>query len=241
VGNAVDVKMAFDFEAVGLSAPTAATDYILKLDGNQLDVTPTLEEGKIVFELSEVDEGVYSFGKAGAQPQVATPTFDPEGGEYNEAQEVTISTTTEGADIYYTTDGTDPDSTSTEYTDAVTVDEDMTLKAIAYKEGMTTSEIASADYTIVTGLNDPMAGNFISIYPNPVRNEAVIAMDNEELQGRFNLKVYNYVGNVVIDKQLNKHSSSYNYRLDMSELPAGIYLIEVSNDDIRSVRRIMKQ
>lgn len=80
--------------------------------------------------------------------KVATPTFSPAAGTYSEVQNVEITTATDGATIYYTTDGTDPDATSTEYTAAIPVAETMTIKAIAVKEGMTDSEIATAEYII---------------------------------------------------------------------------------------------
>ena len=63
-----------------------------------------------------------------------------------------ITCGTEGAVIYYTTDGTDPTSTSTVYDEAIHVDHDMTLKAIAMKEGFDDSNIATANYVIMTGL-----------------------------------------------------------------------------------------
>ena len=81
--------------------------------------------------------------------QVASPAFNPAAGTYTSAQSVTISTETEGATIYYTTDGTAPTTESTEYTTAVTVDQTMTIKAIAVKDDMNDSEVASASYTIL--------------------------------------------------------------------------------------------
>jgi len=80
--------------------------------------------------------------------KVAMPTFSPAAGTYSEVQNVEIATATDGATIYYTTDGTDPDATSTEYTAAIPVAQTMTIKAIAVKEGMTDSEIATAEYII---------------------------------------------------------------------------------------------
>jgi hypothetical protein len=53
---------------------------------------------------------------SGGNPTVAIPTFNPPGGTYLSAQNVTISTTTPDASIYYTTDGTDPTTNSTLYT-----------------------------------------------------------------------------------------------------------------------------
>lgn len=80
---------------------------------------------------------------------VATPTFSPDEGTYVDAQNVTISCETEGATIYYTTDGSTPDNTSTQYTTAIPVSTTTTIKAIAYV-GETASNIATATYTITT-------------------------------------------------------------------------------------------
>ncbi len=88
--------------------------------------------------------------------QVATPTFTPAAGTYTEAQNVTISCATEGATIYYTTDGTTPDTLSSIYYTPVSISETTTIKAIATKEGLDNSNIATATYTI----NIPQSGNF---------------------------------------------------------------------------------
>lgn len=83
-----------------------------------------------------------------AKPVVATPTFTPAAGYYNSAQNVTIACETTGADIYYTTDGTVPTTESTKFAEAITVGENLTIKAIAVKEGYTNSDIAEAEYVI---------------------------------------------------------------------------------------------
>ena len=80
--------------------------------------------------------------------KVATPAFSPDAGTYTEAQSVTISCATEGATIHYTTDGSEPTSSSTTYSSAISVGETTTIKAIAVKNGMTDSEVAAAEYTI---------------------------------------------------------------------------------------------
>jgi AraC-like DNA-binding protein len=80
---------------------------------------------------------------------VATPTFSPAAGNYSSAQTVTISTTTSGATIRYTTDGSTPTpTTGTLYTGAITLASTTTLKAIAYETGWTNSAVASGTYTI---------------------------------------------------------------------------------------------
>ena len=79
---------------------------------------------------------------------VATPTFSPAAGTYSSAQSVTISDATSGATIYYTTNGTTPTTSSTQYTGPITVSSTETLEAIAVATGDTNSAVASATYTI---------------------------------------------------------------------------------------------
>src|SRR5439155_498060 len=61
---------------------------------------------------------------------------------------VTLSTTTSGASIYYTTDGSTPTTASSAYTAPVPVTTTTTLKAMAAASGMTNSSVTSATYTI---------------------------------------------------------------------------------------------
>ena len=82
---------------------------------------------------------------------VATPAFSVAEGAVDSGTSVTISCATEGAKIYYTTDGNDPTAESTEYKAAISVTPPMTLKAIAVKDGMNDSAVASVSYTIRSG------------------------------------------------------------------------------------------
>ncbi len=80
-------------------------------------------------------------------PALAAPTFSPKAGTYYEPQSVTISCATEGASIYYTTNGADPTTSSTKYTAPINVSATTTIKAISVK-GSEKSAVASATYTI---------------------------------------------------------------------------------------------
>jgi len=77
------------------------------------------------------------------------PTFSVAEGTYTESQSVELSTTTEEATIYYTTNGDEPTTESTEYTEAIVVTETTTIKAIAVKNDVA-SDVATATYTINT-------------------------------------------------------------------------------------------
>ena len=91
---------------------------------------------------------------------VAAPTFSLAAGNVAEGTEVSIACATEGATIHYTTDGTDPDANSAEYTEPIAIDYAMTIKAIAVKEGMSNSDIVEAAYKIIvaTPTFDPAPG-----------------------------------------------------------------------------------
>ena len=54
-----------------------------------------------------------------------------------------MSCQTIDADIYYTLDGSDPDSSKTKYGDSILIDSNCTIKANAWKDGINPSEIAS--------------------------------------------------------------------------------------------------
>ena len=81
-------------------------------------------------------------------PTTATPVFSLAGGSYASAQTVTITDTTTGATIYYTTNGSTPTTSSTLYTGAIAVSATETLNAVAMATGYATSAIASVTYTI---------------------------------------------------------------------------------------------
>ncbi|MGG2074100.1 chitobiase/beta-hexosaminidase C-terminal domain-containing protein [Lysinibacillus irui] len=66
---------------------------------------------------------------------------------------VSLSTMTEGATIYYTMDGSTPTTASTKYTEEILVNKPMTIKAIAVKEGLTNSAIATFVYEIIDTKN----------------------------------------------------------------------------------------
>lgn len=83
--------------------------------------------------------------------KAVTPTMTPGAGAYGSSQSVSISTTTSGATIRYTTDGTEPTSSSTAYSAAITVNDTQTVKAKAFKTGWTTSDSGHASYWISAG------------------------------------------------------------------------------------------
>ncbi len=83
--------------------------------------------------------------------KVATPSFTPPGGRYTSSQTVTMQSTTLGVTIVYTTDGTEPNSSSQVYSNPINVNRSTTIKAKAFRDGLYDSATASATYTISGG------------------------------------------------------------------------------------------
>ena len=135
-----------------------------------------------------------------ASSTVATPAFSVLSGRYTETQNVEITCATEGAAIYYTTNGDDPTAESTEYSNVIPVSTTTTLKAIAIKDGESSS-IASATYTFPTeveniaAFNATTKGDFVKITGTisiifSDGNSSVYAQD---ASGSMLIYDYNYV------------------------------------------------
>ncbi len=81
-----------------------------------------------------------------AMPQATVAS----GTKVEKGTKVNLTCATVGADIYYTTDGTEPTASSAKYAGSLTINEDMTVKAIAVLEGYLTSETAVFTWTVET-------------------------------------------------------------------------------------------
>ncbi len=84
----------------------------------------------------------------GSPAQAPTPSISPASGNYSSAQHVTITDSVFGANIYYTTNGSTPTTSSALYTGPFTVSSAATVEAVAVASGYSTSSIAAATYTI---------------------------------------------------------------------------------------------
>ena len=108
---------------------------------------PTIANGK-VYVGTETQISV--FGLLGGQTQAATPVISPVGQSFTGSLSVTITDSTSGATIYYTTDGTTPTTASTKYAGPITVSTTETISAIASATGFVTSTVAKQTYTLQT-------------------------------------------------------------------------------------------
>ena len=86
-------------------------------------------------------------------PPVATPTASissgvSSGNLVSSGSQVKLETTSSGAVLYYTTDGTEPTVNSTKYTAPISITKDTTIKVMGQANGMTQSQTATFSYKI---------------------------------------------------------------------------------------------
>ncbi len=102
-----------------------------------------------VGSLGWIVDNVAFYTCIGEIPEVAAPTFTPPAPlTFGSAVEIRIATATLDATIRYTTDGTDPAaSTGTPYSGPVPLTTTTTLKARAFKAGLSDSPVTTGTYT----------------------------------------------------------------------------------------------
>ena len=106
-------------------------------------------------------------GGGGVVPTIAMPVFSPDAGTYYNSVMVELDCATEGADIYFTTDGADASEQSIAYMGPFEITRTSTIKAVAVKNGQR-SEQAVATYTITDDPVVPQPGGSVEIALNNV-------------------------------------------------------------------------
>jgi len=155
---------AYVAETSGTAIPTGNLTF--SVDGTNVNTSALDSTGHATYATSSLASGSHSvvasyagatgFGASTSSTlsesitaaAAASPAFSPAQGIYTSAQSVTISDTTTGATIYYTTDGSTPTTSSTKYTGAISVSSTETISAIAAASGYSNSAVSSATYTI---------------------------------------------------------------------------------------------
>ena len=130
------------------STPTTASTLYSASAPIAVSSTTTIEAIAVAsgYTNSAVASGTYTINL----PAAATPTFSPAPGSYTSAQTVSLLDATNGASIYYTTNGSTPTTSSTLYSASapIAVSSTTTIEAIAVAPGYSTSAVATGTYTL---------------------------------------------------------------------------------------------
>ena len=82
-----------------------------------------------------------------SRPTLTAPSFSESEGEIPAGTTVTLSSSDDGT-IHYSTDGSTPSESSATYSTGIVVNDNITIKAIAVKDGYKISPVASISYTV---------------------------------------------------------------------------------------------
>lgn len=189
----VNIEEKLADEAAAEELDVAVTEVVT--NGSNIDfsqVQETIEEAEeLIFlgwidaytgeaiETTEVTESMTIYPSYVFAENTDAAYADIETGEYTEAQTVTLTSETENAVIWYTTDGSDPkiSDTAIEYTAPITVSESCTLRYYAAALGMNDSEENTSTYAINTAGNPvyhvvtivmPALEGIEASFPNPI-------------------------------------------------------------------------
>lgn len=105
---------------------------------------PVVTNGKVYIAANgEVDV----YGLFNGAPIAAAPAISPNGGSFGGTLNVTLTSASSSADIYYTVDGTVPSAASTLYTGPIAITTSVAIRAIATGNGYIQSPVSSASFT----------------------------------------------------------------------------------------------
>lgn len=178
---------------------------------------------------------------------VATPVFNPAGGEYEDPIQVQITCSTAGAQIHYTLDGSEPNPSSSLYTAALDLEDDTTLKARAYLSNWEPSLIAEAIYNFSVSIPEepgiPAIPGIHRAYPNPFRDYLTVAVGTKDIARDYQLKIFNLKGecvHIVSGSAKGAFDITWDGRnAKGTKLPRGVYLLQFSTEEIRSTKRVI--
>ncbi|MBT2661580.1 chitobiase/beta-hexosaminidase C-terminal domain-containing protein [Bacillus sp. ISL-45] len=163
----------------------------LELETSYDSITGVLGSYKDVYQLMPRSQADIVLDPSFVRPVVAAPGA----GFVNVGDEVTLTSDTEGATIYYTTDGSEPTTSSAVYSAPIEISADTTIKAFAVKEGLTSSKVYTYDYIIqkdVVRIHDIQGAGHYSKYQgfnvNGVEGVVTYVLDSrnffiQDLQG----------------------------------------------------------
>ena len=161
------------------------------------------------------------------QAAAVAPTFNPAAGEVIAGTKVNIYTNTPDAAIYYTTDGTEPTTASTLFTQAIEINADMTIKAIAVKEGMVNSSVTTAVYTVKVVDENIATFNFAApqtltpAYPATIDDES-LTKDGDSKSATVTGKYFT-VGNVAVSNTKGSSTDAKIYYQSSGKIQLRVY------------------
>ncbi|MDR1346170.1 MAG: chitobiase/beta-hexosaminidase C-terminal domain-containing protein [Bacteroidales bacterium] len=174
---------------------------------------------------------------------VAMPYFTINADNYESGDTITIAadvltyisifSNTENATVYYTTDNSEPTTSSTLYSEPVQGNVIAVIKAIAVKEGLINSAVSTVYISIAESINT-IGKDLLTLYPNPA--QSFIQLNNLlEVQAQT-IALYSAYGQLVGKYAVTGNSAE----ISLSDMAAGAYFVQIATPKGYIIKKITK-
>jgi hypothetical protein len=230
-------EILYAFNANDLTSPIYESDTnAVRDDAGQANkfVVPVVTNGKVYLGAAyQVDV----YGLLNGEQQAAPPSANPNGGSFSTAQQVSLSTTTPNATIFYTTDGSLPTPAANAYTGPILIQTDTVLRAVASAEGYLQSPASTFNFTFLTQtlapLFTPAGGTYTSA-------QQVVLSDSSPSVSLFyttdgsapTTASTHYVGPITIGSTMTVKAIATSLALTPSAVTSATYSIQPSGTAI---------
>jgi formylglycine-generating enzyme required for sulfatase activity len=234
-------------QAVKITSPTAGTTIHYTTDGST--PTPTSTQYNTPVNIaqctvlravairtgwtdSNIASGTYNLN-------VSAPLINPAGGSFSGTQNVSITCTTPGSEIHYTSNNTIPTPDSPLYSNPLVLNASQIIKAKAFKSGWNPSQAVSAEFTInsyqtvATPVFDPAGGNYsasqsVNIYCTT--NGAVVRFTDDSTEPGPNSPIFN--SSISIYESTILKARAFKTGWNPSQTATAAYVINAMHEDL---------
>ncbi|MPN18495.1 hypothetical protein SDC9_165855 [bioreactor metagenome] len=91
---------------------------------------------------------------------------------------------------------------------------------------------------LISGVSELSLDAAVSMYPNPTSGDLNISFNNLA-SGNYNVVVFNTIGSVVLNQSMDVNGAVVR-TINMNELPTGIYMVQVSNENGSVTKKVIK-
>jgi hypothetical protein len=80
----------------------------------------------------------------------------------------------------------------------------------------------------------------VEVYPNPAKDNVSINVSSINNKDEYSIKIVDVMGRIVVSEMINNTTGSFMRNMNISNLPAGIYVISVESNGTREVTKLIK-
>lgn len=101
------------------------------------------------------------------------------------------------------------------------------------------STTPTAIIDIATGIDITDISNSVNLYPNPANKQVTVGIENT-LTGDFKVKILDVSGKVHKEQIIRKLQDKKWVSIDISSLPSGIYVVQITDNNYQAIKRLIK-